>query len=149
APIDAPGTSGLASRLAGRADPLLRNGSAVVTSAGACFVYKHAAVVGKLGDNVGALRRAIRRDADLHELLARPSATITVLSHTRWASVGRISEANAHPVDNRSEGPSEGPLALAVLNGDIDNYLSLLERAEYRPSELAISTDAKLIPALL
>lgn len=147
--LDATEAAKITSRLAGRADPLFRNGSVVVTSTGACFVYKHAAVVGKLGDNVAALRRAICRDTDLHNLLALPSARVTVLSHTRWASVGRISEANAHPVDSRGEGPGEEPLAVAVLNGDIDNYLSLAERARYRPSELAISTDAKLIPTLL
>jgi glucosamine--fructose-6-phosphate aminotransferase (isomerizing) len=136
-------------RLAGRADPLLRTGSAIPTAAGACFVYKRAAVVGGLGDNVAELRRAIRADAELHRLLALPSARVTVLSHTRWASVGRISEANAHPVDSRSGTGAGGPLVLAALNGDIDNYTGLLDPAGYRPDELGISTDAKVIPLLL
>ena len=136
--------------VAGRDDPLLRAGSAMPTGSGACFVYKRAAIVGGLGDNVAALRQQLQQDAALHRLLALPSARVTVLAHTRWASVGRISEANAHPVDSRDPaGGSAGPFAVAVLNGDIDNYPALQARLDYRPSDLGISTDAKVIPLLL
>src|SRR5215468_3218081 len=122
----------------------------VVTGHGVCFVYKHAAIVGKLGDNGAALRQALRDDADLHALLALPSATVTVLAHTRWASVGRISEANAHPVDGRIAGAGDGgPFSIAVLNGDIDNYGALARHVSYEPDEREITTDAKVIPVLL
>ncbi len=147
AEADAAALAGLAD---GRADPLLRSGAVVVTAHGVCFVYKHAAMVGKLGDNVTALRRALREDAALHTLLALPSATVTVLAHTRWASVGRISEANAHPVDSHIAGTEgTGPFSVAVLNGDIDNYGALAKQVAYEPDEREITTDAKIIPVLL
>jgi glucosamine--fructose-6-phosphate aminotransferase (isomerizing) len=148
--LDEADRAGLAGPLPARPDPQFRGGSVVPTTTGACFAYKHAAIVGKLGDNVAALRRAIRADADLHRALALPSAAITVLSHTRWASVGRISEANAHPVDSAdAAGGQPGPFVIAALNGDIDNYTALQERTGYRPDEFGISTDAKVIPVLL
>lgn len=135
----------------GRDDLLLRNGAAIPVRDGAVFVYKHAAVVGRLGDNVAALRRSIEADSELHRLVSLPSATVTVLAHTRWASVGRISESNAHPVDSRNAtGRSTGPLVLAALNGDIDNYLEVPVASEYEGmARLGVTTDAKVIPLTL
>ena len=148
--LDEADRAGLAGALAGRADPLLRSGSAVLTGGGVCLVYKHAAIVGKLGDNGATLRRALRDDAGLHALLGLPSAAVTVLAHTRWASVGRISEANAHPVDSHIAGSDDaGPFSVAVLNGDIDNYGALSKQIGYEPDERGITTDAKVIPVLL
>jgi glutamine---fructose-6-phosphate transaminase (isomerizing) len=148
--LDDADRAGLPGSLASRADPLLRSRSAMVTADGVCFVYKRAAIVGKLGDNAAALRRALRDDADLHALLALPSAAVTVLAHTRWASVGRISEANAHPVDSHIAGAdATGPFTVAVLNGDIDNYGALSKQIGYEPDERGITTDAKVIPVLL
>ena len=147
--LDGADRATLAGSLTGRADPRLRNGSVVVTAHGACFVYKHAAIVGKLGDNGAALRRALRDDADLHALLALPSAAVTVLAHTRWASVGRISEANAHPVNGPPSAPMTPAISIAVLNGDIDNYGALSKQITYEPDERGITTDAKVIPVLL
>ncbi|HLQ55111.1 MAG TPA: SIS domain-containing protein [Streptosporangiaceae bacterium] len=132
-----------------RADPLLRHGSTRVTSSGVVFVYKRAAIIGKLGDNAAHIRAAVTWDQDLQSALARPSARVTILAHTRWASVGRICEANAHPVDSVRDGAPSGRTALATLNGDIDNHVSLRAVLEYPGSEDTISTDAKLIPLLL
>ena len=76
-----------------------------------------------------------------------------MLAHTRWASVGIISEANAHPLNQEEldgDGPQRrpGPYVIAALNGDVDNYADLkaLDGLHF-PAE--ITTDAKVIPALV
>jgi glutamine---fructose-6-phosphate transaminase (isomerizing) len=161
-----------------RSDPLLRHGSARLlpgadAQAGAqpdaqadaqadaqdgaqpgplLLVYKRAAEIGELGENVRELRAAIAADELLRRALAGAErAQATVLGHTRWASVGMISEANAHPLDERTEGSAqagEQPVVLAALNGDVDNHADLKARAGLRIDE-AITTDAKVIPALV
>ncbi len=111
------------------------------------MVYKAAAEIGELGDNVRALRLAIRSDPLLALALGQPEARTVVLGHTRWASVGIISQANAHPL-NSDEGTGAGPYVTAALNGDIDNYGDLrLSEALLLPAEM--TTDAKVIPTLV
>ncbi len=135
---------------AGRDDPLRRSGSVRAVDGALCFVYKAAAEIGELGDNVAMLRSGITADALLHRALASRDATVVVLGHTRWASVGIISEANAHPLDETELAVTSGrsPYAAAALNGDVDNYSELVGLHELRIAP-EITTDAKVIPALL
>jgi glucosamine--fructose-6-phosphate aminotransferase (isomerizing) len=137
-------------RLAGdRRDPLFTNGAVQVSRSGRLvFVYKVAAEIGELGDNTAALRAAIRADELLRLALRAPDAHATVLGHTRWASVGIISEPNAHPVDSAEVGRADQPFVVAALNGDIDNHADLRALESLTaPSE--ITTDAKVIPTLV
>ena len=129
-------------------DPVLRSGAARNLGDHIAFVYKNAAEIGDLGDNTDALRTAIRSDELLHQALAGTEAEAIVLGHTRWASVGVISEPNAHPLDSYELGHPNHTYVAAVLNGDIDNYADLIELHDLEvPPE--ITTDAKIVPTLL
>ncbi|HMG27508.1 MAG TPA: SIS domain-containing protein, partial [Acidimicrobiia bacterium] len=131
-----------------RRDPVF--GSRAVRRAGDAlsFVYKAAAEIGELGDNTAVLRAAIRADDLLHLVVSADTARAVVLAHTRWASVGIISDANAHPVNSEELDRADGPYVVGALNGDVDNYadLAAIERLDV-PTEM--TTDAKVIPSLV
>src|SRR6266545_3182833 len=145
--LEAPDVAGLpAERVR---DPLYTSGAVRAPGGQLGFVYKAASEVGELGDNTRRLRAAIAGDELLRRALERPEARALVLAHTRWASVGLINQANAHPLDQEEDGdPTQRPYAVGVLNGDVDNYLELVASHGLRiPGE--ITTDAKVIPVLL
>lgn len=162
------------------ADAQFRSGSVRVhfaeETASVCFTYKIAAEIGELGDNTSELRRQILQDEELRRCLAANMQEAVVLGHTRWASVGIISEANAHPLDSVAAGgvaeggsaiagPAVGngavggradsnaaasarTLQIAAVNGDIDNYISLAQYYALQ-SPPGISTDSKVVPLLI
>ncbi len=111
------------------------------------FVYKAAAEIGELGDNTAVLRAAITGDALLRRALAGDAPVTVVLGHTRWASVGVISEPNAHPI-NSDEVDRIGAYVVGALNGDVDNYLDLQAIDGLHPYP-EITTDTHVIPALV
>jgi glucosamine--fructose-6-phosphate aminotransferase (isomerizing) len=138
--------------VAGRAgDMSFPSGSARLVDEGggvACFVYKAAAEIGELGDNVRHLAEAIADDGALAEALAGEGSRVTIVAHTRWASVGIISEPNAHPVNSDELGRPSAPYVAAALNGDVDNHLEL-SRVESLAPPPEVTTDAKVIPMLM
>ncbi|RJP86502.1 MAG: SIS domain-containing protein [Desulfobacteraceae bacterium] len=114
------------------------------------LTYKIAAEIGRLGDNIKFIRKQIQDDPVFQTLITLPHLYHTVSAHTRWASVGEISEANCHPVDNRAltmPMTSDGIIHVC-LNGDIDNFQELKQFHESQgillPHE--ISCDTKIIP---
>ncbi|CAN2042983.1 glutamine---fructose-6-phosphate transaminase (isomerizing) [Candidatus Magnetomoraceae bacterium gMMP-1] len=106
------------------------------------FTYKIAAEIGRLGDNIDFIRNEIKNDPLLHTFINFPYEYHTISAHTRWASVGAISEANCHPQDGRSG------IIHVCLNGDIDNYLDLKAEIEKKigPFPDSVTTDTKIIP---
>jgi glucosamine--fructose-6-phosphate aminotransferase (isomerizing) len=130
-------------------DPLFTSMAVRTPNGDLSLVYKAAAEIGELGDNTRALRGAISTDPLLHLALANPSAEVTVVGHTRWASVGIISEANAHPVNGEECGDSApGPYVVAAVNGDVDNYANLRD-TEGLAIAPEITTDTKVVPVLV
>ena len=145
------------------------SGSVKIADGTLIIVYKAAAEIGELGDNTAALRAAIIDDELLHLALGSQEVEAVVLGHTRWASIGIVSEPNAHPqcsdelitlddtvVTLDDTAANEQPEATSgtvgfvtgVLNGDVDNYADLTasEALQVAPE---ISTDAKVIPTLM
>lgn len=128
-------------------DGLFQSRSVRVADGHLSFVYKAAAEIGELGDNTAHMRAEIMTDELLHQALRADTAEVTVLGHTRWASVGIISEPNAHPVNSDEVGAVVGPYVTATLNGDVDNFADLIvaDRLEIAGE---ITTDAKVIPSM-
>ena len=144
--------SRVAPLLAGRQDDALFTSRSVRVGAPGCawsFVYKAAAEIGELGDNTRAMRSAVVADDLLRLLVSQPDARVSVLGHTRWASVGIISEPNAHPVNSEELESTFGtPYLVAALNGDVDNHADIKVRNGLRIAD-PITTDAKVIPTVV
>ena len=138
-------------------DALFTSGAVRDAGSALSFVYKVAREIGELGDNTRRLRAAIRSDDDLHRVLRQPAVNVVALGHTRWASVGIISESNAHPLNSdeaesgngdRGSGAARAPYVTAAINGDIDNYRGIIATAglDLAPE---ITTDSKVLPVLV
>ena len=97
------------------------------------------AVVGARGTQVLRCRGKL---AGLEAMVAReaPEGTLGI-GHTRWATHGRPSEANAHP-------HKAGSVSV-IHNGIIENYLSLRARLEAAGRKFSSETDTEIVAHLV
>jgi glutamine---fructose-6-phosphate transaminase (isomerizing) len=87
-------------------------------------------------------RRAVGNVAELVKVLKkRPLHGPTALGHIRWATHGKVTEANAHP-------HVSGAVAI-VHNGIIENFRTLRQRLTKRGVRFATETDTEVVAALV
>ena len=97
------------------------------------------------GGSIGSVH-AVGNLQNLRDAVARTNGNLkgsTGIGHTRWATHGRVTEANAHPHWDTSK------RLHIVLNGIVENWTELRDRLTGEGAEFTSETDAEVVAHLI
>src|SRR5665213_653097 len=92
--------------------------------------------------NLDRLEAALAGESRVATPTLEPVATIGI-GHTRWATHGRVSEQNAHPLVDPSQHVH------VVVNGIVENYVEIKSRLAAQGASFSTETDAEVIAHLI
>src|SRR5215217_93680 len=97
------------------------------------------------GGSIGSVH-AVGNLQNLRDAVGRSNGHLkgsTGIGHTRWATHGRVTQANAHPHWDTSE------RFHIVLNGIVENWTELRDRLKSQGAEFTSETDAEVVAHLI